>query len=81
LPCVSFTRRVPFEFQGKGRVKGDVIIEGTREFDWGRSFAIPEYVPFLILRDPPGDGSSATFTSANEASLAMQVEVRRQHMA
>jgi len=59
--------------QGKGRIKGAVIVVGSLEFDFGRSFAIPEYVPFLILRDPPGGDSSSTFSAGNGAGLSFSV--------
>lgn len=54
---------------GKGRIKADVVVEGQVDLAVGQTFAMPEFVPFLILRDPPGDGSSASFASSHSASL------------
>lgn len=58
---------------GKGRLKLDVLINGIIALQIGKTFAIPEYVPFLILRDPPGDASSASFSSSHTASLSMSM--------
>ena len=57
--------------EGKGRIKADVLIEGTVTLARGQTFAVPEFVPFLIVRDPPGDGSSASVVSSHSASLSM----------
>lgn len=54
---------------GKGRIKAAVLVEGDVELAQGQTFAIPEFVPFLILRDPPGDQSSASYTTSHTATL------------
>lgn len=54
---------------GKGRIKAAVLVEGDIELAQGQTFAIPEFVPFLILRDPPGDMSSASYASSHTATL------------
>jgi len=56
---------------GKGRIKVAVIITGDVQVSNGLTFNIPESVPFLILHDPPGGESSASFTSGNSAVLSL----------
>lgn len=66
----SVTRR-----KGVGRTKLVVVIEGDVPIADGLAMKIPEYVPFLILRRPPGGASAAAISSGFGSSYSMDVSV------
>ena len=59
-----------------GRVRALVIMQGELNLNPGAddSFKVPEYVPLLILRRPPGASSFASMTTAHSASSAFAME-------
>ena len=57
----------------QGRVHAVAIVEGERVIADGFSLKVPDFVPFLILRRPPGASSSATYKVSHSAKLQAQV--------
>eukprot|EP00559_Dactyliosolen_fragilissimus_P002088 CAMPEP_0184871508 /NCGR_PEP_ID=MMETSP0580-20130426/40756_1 /TAXON_ID=1118495 /ORGANISM="Dactyliosolen fragilissimus" /LENGTH=2372 /DNA_ID=CAMNT_0027374173 /DNA_START=995 /DNA_END=8116 /DNA_ORIENTATION=+ len=62
--AAPFTKSMIFTIQGgTGHVthKADFVVEGYYSKGPGRSFALPTHKPVMILRDPPGGLSYATY--------------------
>ena len=60
--------------QNYGRAYVLGIIEGnTRIGTANFAMKVPEYVPFMILRDPPGSGSSASVSRSYSRSLSFSL--------
>ena len=51
----------------------DIVIEGNIPVTINQAIKLPESIPFLILRDPPGGGSSATFEKGSAVSVSFDV--------
>jgi hypothetical protein len=54
-------------------VSVNVVVEGEVSLTKNQAIKLPEYIPFLILRDPPGAGSSSTWESGTTMSLSLDV--------
>eukprot|EP00941_MAST-03F_sp_MAST-3F-sp1_P003154 g3154.t1 len=48
-----------------------VVVEGAIALTKDQAIKLPEYIPFLILRDPPGGGSSATWQKGSSSSVTV----------
>ena len=49
------------EMLATGTGELNVVVEGRVSLTKNQAIKLPEFVPFVILRDPPGDGSFATY--------------------
>ena len=53
-----------------------IVVTGEVPLTFHEAIKLPEYVPFVILRNPPGDGSTTTWSkgSSTEMQIAVSVE-------
>ena len=52
-----------------------VVIEGDIPLSAKETIKLPEYIPFMILRDPPGSLSSSSWTKETSSTLSLSVEM------
>jgi hypothetical protein len=59
-----------------GRTKATVVIQGEKNLspEGDDAFKVPEYIPLLILRRPPGDSSFASISTSHSASVAYSMK-------
>jgi len=58
-----------------GWTQVSVVVTGEVSLSAFEAVKIPEYVPFLILRDPPGSDSSTSWTKGSTAEVALDVSI------
>ena len=54
-------------------VSSNVVLVGNVPLTANQAIKLPEYVPFLILRDPPGTGSSVTWAKGTTVGVDLNV--------
>ena len=52
-----------------------VVIEGDIPLSAKETIKLPEYIPFMILRDPPGSLSSSSWTKETSSAAGLSVEM------
>jgi len=52
-----------------------IIVTGLVPLTANQAIKLPEYVPFVILRDPPGDASFSTWHKGSTLSMGLDVSI------
>ena len=72
----DFNKTFTIEVQDRDIMRRHVaefIVTGDFDLDKGPSFALPTYKPILVLRDPPGGLSTASYTNV-QTTIAVTME-------
>lgn len=59
---------------GVGKVQAVAIVRGSVPVANRFAIKVPEYIPFLVLRDPPGGASKASFSREHKRTLELSLE-------
>ena len=70
LPSQAHVELLTTEFE-----RVDIVVEGSVPLTANQAIKLPEYVPFLILRDPPGDASTTTWSRGSSVSVGISVSL------